>query len=302
MKFIAPVSLFAILTVTLISCRNQEGKEVASVNQKQDIALADGAAKNETAGPEYFAADTVAQSSQQIPSIAKAAPDWDKKIIKNASLQVEVKDYRNFNGLLHRDLKRFGAYISNEEQVSSIYRLENVITIKVPVDQFDDAVQFLTPDSLKVHEKRISSEDVTSQVIDTKSRMQAKKEVRDRYLELLRQAKTTKDILAVQNEVNSIQEEIEAAEGRLNYMSHSSSFSTITIRYFQQLNEQDPGTDEPGYVNKILESFKVGAKWVGDLFIALIALWPLWIGVGFLLFYFRRWRSAARANTVKVKA
>jgi len=45
-----------------------------------------------------------------------------------------------------------------------------------------------------------------------------------------------KEILEVQSEINSIQEEIESAEGRINYLSHSAAFSTIHLKYVQYIH------------------------------------------------------------------
>jgi len=52
---------------------------------------------------------------------------------------------------------------------------------------------------------------------DTRSRLETKKEVRERYLDLLKQARNMKDILAVQNEINDIQEQMEGAAGRTGH-------------------------------------------------------------------------------------
>jgi hypothetical protein len=44
-----------------------------------------------------------------------------------------------------------------------------------------------------------------------------------------------KEILQVQQEINSIQEQMESASGRINYLSHQSAYSTIHLQYFQYL-------------------------------------------------------------------
>nr|WP_315822627.1 DUF4349 domain-containing protein [Paraflavitalea speifideiaquila] len=119
-------------------------------------------------------------------------PDWDKKIIKNATLSVEVKAYTQFNDLVRNAVKQSGGYIAREEQSESDYKVENSLTIKVPVDQFDNTVLALTPGKEKILVKRITSQDVTGEVVDTKSRLEAKRQVRLRYLDLLKQAKTWK--------------------------------------------------------------------------------------------------------------
>ena len=53
---------------------------------------------------------------------AQANPDWDKKIVKTADLQVEVKNYKSFYDRLHRAVRQFGGYIAQEEQSQSSYK------------------------------------------------------------------------------------------------------------------------------------------------------------------------------------
>ena len=66
---------------------------------------------------------------------------------------MEVKNYQSFNDLLHGNIKRFAAYVSQEEQNQTDYKIENTITIKVPVDQFDDLVGALTARRTKTYTK-----------------------------------------------------------------------------------------------------------------------------------------------------
>jgi len=222
-------------------------------------------------------------SQQQPPqnSTKPANPDWDKKIIKNANINVEVKNYKSFSELVKDKIRKYGGYIAQEQQNQNDYKIEDVITIKVPVDQFDNLVNELTAGDEKIFEKKISSEDVTTAVVDTKSRLEAKKEVRLRYLELLRQAKNMEEILNVQHEVNGIQEEIEAASGRIEYLSHASALSTINLTYFQVLNATAKDSDKISFGTKLWEAFKNGWDWIGDVFIGLISIWPLYLA-GFL--------------------
>ena len=159
-------------------------------------------------------------------SVPGQNPDWDKKIIKTGFLKLEVKDFKMFSDLVHRSAKQYGGYVANEEQSQSNEKKESVISIKVPVEQFESLMNQLPSDSDKIIEKKITTEDVTGEVVDTKSRLQAKEQMRLKYLEFLKQAKNMEDVLKVQDEINSIQEEMESASGRINYLSHQSVYST----------------------------------------------------------------------------
>ena len=83
------------------------------------------------------------------------------------------------------------------------------------------------------------------------------------------------EILSVQSEINGIQEEIESASGRIEYLSHSSSFSTINLTFYQILNATAVDKDRPSFSSKLSAAFKDGWSWIQELFVVLVTLWPL---------------------------
>jgi Domain of unknown function (DUF4349) len=210
-----------------------------------------------------------------LPAKPIANPDWDKKIIKNATLKLEVKDFKTYNSNVHKTVKQFGGYIAQEEQNLTDEKSETVISIKVPVDQFETMMNQLPGGDVKVLERKITTEDVTGEVVDTKSRLEAKKQMRIKYLEFLKQLKNMEEVLQVQTEVNNIQEEIESAAGRVGYLSHQSSYSTINLTFFQPLEGYKPTDITPSFLTRVSNAFKIGVSWMADLFIGLIAIWPL---------------------------
>jgi len=120
--------------------------------------------------------------------------------------------------------------------------------------------------------------------------MEARKKVRDRYLELLKQAKNMAEVLQVQTEINNTQEEVEGAAGRIAYLGHSAAYSTINISFYQVLNPSAVEPRSPTYGERIVSSFSEGLKWIAELFIMLISLWPLWIGLVFLWLFIKKLR------------
>lgn len=207
--------------------------------------------------------------------------DWDKKIIRTAALKLEVKNFKTYNDIVHNDAKHYGAYIAGEDQSESKEKKESTISIKVPVDQFENLLNWLPSDSDKIIEKKITSEDVTGEVVDTKSRLQAKEQMRLKYLEFLKQSKNMEDVLKVQEEINSIQEEIESASGRINYLSHQSAYSTINLTFYQPLEGYDPANDSPGFFKRTIHAFNTGFNSIADVFIGIVSIWPLCLLVFF---------------------
>ncbi len=286
----------AFMAVLILSCNSLENKksEIDHVTIN-DAALAEAKPEDEKAAAGlYKMADNTtdtASSPQVFQSGQPAAnPDWDKKIIKTAHVTLELKDYASYNNAIHAKLKSYGAYVAQERQNQTDEQITNEISIKVPVDKFDDLMNSLSGDGIKVLEKNISTEDVTGEVVDTKARMEAKKQVRDRYLDLLKQAHSMKDILEVQGEINGIQEDIESAAGRVDYLVHASAYSTVNLKYFQYVNGVTAKDTEPTFFSELSEAFKDGASVISNLLLFIISIWPIIIAGIFLVFYFRRWK------------
>jgi hypothetical protein len=289
MKIIYNAACIAVMSIVL-SCNNfnndkESPKQLASNNGVMDITLEQ---------KENMESDTIGEQipagtgDRQQPPAPPQNTDWDKKIIKVASINAEVKDYKSYYGSLREKVKSVGGYIAQEEQNQSDYKIENSLVIKVPVDQFDNALVQLTANTERINEKKITSSDVTTEVIDTKSRMEAKRQVRLRYLDLLKQAKNMEEILHVQNEINGVQEQIESAAGRIEYLGHASTFSTINITYYQVLNVSAKNVDKPTFGTEVANAFSVGWFWIKSLFVGIVTLWPLLFLIAGAVIMYRR--------------
>ncbi|HVU96186.1 MAG TPA: DUF4349 domain-containing protein [Puia sp.] len=229
-------------------------------------------------------------------------PDWDKKIIKTADLSLEVKNYGAFTRRLHEVVKETGGYIAQEEQTQSPAEITNTLTIKVPVASFDDLLLQIPGDSDRLMDKRISSQDVTMEVVDTKSRLETKKEVRERYLELLRQAHSMKDILAVQNEINDIQQDMDQASGRIAWLGHSAAYSTVNLKFYQVLAPGAPTDNSPGFFHRLTDALGDGWQGFSAFLIALFRLWPLLLGAGAFVYCMRKFVRPARIRPAAVRS
>jgi hypothetical protein len=292
-----PIFIFSCDRPNLFSAKE---KDVTAKNDAQDLSLiapADSKIPNDDLF-KNMQTDTANGISFQ-GTLPGQNPDWDKKIIKTASLKLEVKDFNKYNEAIHSTAKRYGAYIAGEEQNLSDEKKETTISIKVPVEQFDAMINQLPSDSDKIIEKKITTEDVTGEVVDTKSRLQAKEQMRLKYLEFLKQSKNMEDVLKVQSEINNIQEEMESASGRINYLSHQSAYSTINLTFFQPLTGYDPVNDSPGFFTRTLNAFKTGFDSIADIFIGLVSIWPVCLLVFFVWIIWKR--NFPKVNAAKEK-
>jgi len=302
MKLKHAFPLAIVLLCLFVSCQNSSPEESKDLAKLED-------AEYKTYDQTSTTTDTIVAPDQappngnhqvQNPQKQPAPnPDWDRKIIKTATLSLEVKDYNKYYTSLRDVVRRTGGYIATEDQSQSDYKLENILTVKVPVAQFDEAMNLLatTTGDEKIVERKITSQDVTGEVVDTKSRIEAKKQARLRYMELLKQAKNIEEILQVQNEINEIQEEIEMGSGRVIYLNHSAAFSTIQLTFYQVLNpSQQPDTD-PSFFTKLWNAFDNGWQFIKNLVLALITIWPLWIVCLGVWYGIKKWSNVKRQTS-----
>jgi hypothetical protein len=275
----------AIFAMMLYSCNKASEMKVLDDQFPSDQTTTANA-KDEEESKKQLTADTIASAKGNFnTSTPDNNPDWDKKIIKTANLQLQSDDYKKFNLSIHNVLKKYGAYIAAEKEQETDYKIENTLTIKVPVAQFDDLVNSIGGNGIKIMEKNISTEDVTGEAVDTKARMQAKMAVRDKYIQLLKQAKNMNEILQVQTEINEIQEGIEAANGRINYLQHASAYSTINLYYYQYINSSGAENKTPDFLTKLTSAFSTGTTFLSNLVLFIISIWPLLLGaVAFWIF------------------
>ncbi len=293
-RFIITLFIFSML----ISC-NRESKqsEYTITDLKDDVAekpplQQNGSNEKQKIPVGNFPLTSTDSGIIPIPVKDAANPDWDKKIIRTATLRLEVKDFKKYNDNVHKTVKQFGGYIAQEEQNLSEEKTETDISIKVPVAQFETMMNQLPGDDAKVLERKVSTEDVTGEVVDTKSRLEAKKQMRIKYLEFLKQSKNMEEVLQVQNEINSIQEEIESAAGRVEYLSRQSAYSTINLTFYQPINGYRPFDGAPSFYTRLTGAFKTGGGLIADLFVGLVSVWPLLLMVFAIYLGLKKWRPA----------
>ncbi len=283
------------IAFTFFSCHNNSEsalKDESYQELKETIQSPQQKKQDQTPIPTGQAqqTDTAKTASNESPQTS-ANIDWDKKIIKTATLKFEVKDFKTYSANIYKTVKQFGGYIAEENQNTTEEKLESTISIKVPVNQFENIMNSLPGTDVKVVERKISTEDVTGEVVDVKSRLEAKKQMRQRYLDFFKQAKNMEEILQVQSEIDNLQEAMEAATGRVNYLTHQSAMSTINLTFYQPLEGFKPGNESPSFLTRIADAFKTGGVWLGNILVGLISIWPLIIVITLGIFLLKKFTT-----------
>lgn len=268
--------LFIVSSLLYISCTTNE-----SDANFESIAI-------ESTG-ETPSFKSVAFQEQENTAIEITQPNI--KIIRNATLKIKVNDVMTATRIARNYARQNGGYISDERMNTTSYRKENRFTIRVPQTHFDMLLDSVSAISKTIETKNITTVDVTEEYIDIQSRLHTKKEVKERYESILRgKAKTIEEVLLAEEKIRKLQEEIEAAEGKLRYMSNKVTFSTIQLDFYEELPVEELPIDEgPTFFSKIKDGLSFGLSMIEGVILLLAHIWPVTIAGIFLgVFLYRR--------------
>ncbi|MAD97241.1 MAG: hypothetical protein CMB99_07950 [Flavobacteriaceae bacterium] len=217
-----------------------------------------------------------AEVSEKVIS-ANPKAEFSKKKIKRGSLLFETEDIASTKSLVVQLVKANNGYISNDNQDDSGgRRIYNYLTIRIPAANFDPFINELSKSVNKFERKDVHIEDVTEKYYDLKTRIKNKKKLEQKFLEILKKAKSVKEILDVEREINKLRTEIESMEGRFRYLNKQVTYSTISVQFYQ-VNPEDTN-----FTGEMAASFKNGFTYLKNTFLGLLSIWPFVLIVGFL--------------------
>jgi Domain of unknown function (DUF4349) len=204
----------------------------------------DGAGGGSQAQPQA-AQDTAAEgpaAAAPAGKDAKAAAevrlvDLGNRIVRTANVDLEVG-----KGGLNETIDRAtevvtradGTYVGSTTSVPGEGPATGQVTFRVPVDAFEAILRELK--GLGTYRgEQSSTEDVTTRYIDLRGQLTAWRAQERVYLRLLGRARSIGDVIAVQNQLQQVQSNIERLQGQVNHLEDQTSFSTIV------LNLSEPG-------------------------------------------------------------
>lgn len=217
-------------------------------------------------------------------------PSIKKRIIKTGHLTMQVKSVDSSTAQIYQTVNQFDAYISGQNLTSNNYEIRNTFTIRVPIEQFDALMNNLAGQGTYIKQRQISSKDVTAEFVDIEIRLKTKKEVRDRYIDILRKkAKTVEEVLQAEEAIREVQEEIESREGRLRYLKDQTSLSTIYLNIYETVDyTPEPVSYRKTFGSRIVDALENGWEFLQLIFIGLLTIWPLLIIFGLLIWQRKR--------------
>ena len=187
-----------------------ESKVSAPQLAMKTAALADYAVSNDF---EYEMAEESVEGTQG---------NFEHKLIRTGNVSLEVQTVSGAEEEITAWAKSLGGYVTN----ANTWQGGAGFTVRIPSARFDEAMAQVGNFG-RITNRSVSSDDVSDNYYDLKSRLETKYILRDKLTGYLSQAKDIKDLLEIERQLNNVTSEIEVMEGRMKRLVNQIDFSTI---------------------------------------------------------------------------
>jgi hypothetical protein len=218
--------------------------EMPAAETEADGLAADGAARS-TLGTTGDVAQST--SGQQLPDYQTRA------VISTGTVSLQSDDVAAAKFDLMKVVDTFRGEISDEETATNddgeVSRSR--LVIRVPSDDFDEVMSELSRvPGTDLRSAKRTSEDVTTQVIDTEVRIRAQEKSLQRIELLLARARSIKDIVWIESQLTRRQAELDSLKSQQAFLADQTTLATITV-FLEQTPEKQPpeqDRDEAGFL------------------------------------------------------
>ena len=210
-----------------------------------------------------------------------ASQAFDRKIIRNANLTVEVASPGDAQHKIVSIAESHQGFVVTSEATQrsaedkSKPEMTVDLVIRVPPSQFNQVMDEIRAVGARVIQEKITGQDVTEEFMDLEARIKNQKALELQFLEIMKRAGKVDDALSVQRELAEVRTEIEKLEGRRRFLENQSSLSTINVT----LQPPMQIVNATGFWYSVKSAFSDGVDVAADIVLflirAIIALLPI---------------------------
>jgi hypothetical protein len=192
-----------------------------------------------------------------------------RAVISHGSLEMVARDVAGVREDVLRLLKRWDGQVANEETGSDHRgRMSSVsLELRVPSPDFEQAMSQLSTVARTTHQQ-VSSQDVTTQVIDVNARVRAKEDAIRRIEQLLAHAKSLGQIIAIETDLGNRRAELDSLKQQQAWLADQTSLSTIDV----SISRRVPPPAQPRHDSGFLAGLTSGWHALGAAAVAVLTV------------------------------
>ena len=215
----------------------QQGMVVKEVVREVEVADAQAGPPGEPGRPgvpaslatevrEKLSATQGAPGGFDIVSVQAAFVQQERIIVRTVDMNLTVRDVAESVDAIAEIARRYSGWVVGADR-SAVHR--GRVSIRVPAQSLEEAVVDIRGIGLEVESESTTSQDVTDEYVDSRSRLTSLRATEEALLALFDQAETVEEALEVQRELATLQAEIESLLGRIKFLEETAAFSLINV-------------------------------------------------------------------------
>ena len=243
--------------------------------------------------------------------------DSSRKIVRNAWLSLETKEFDTALSSLSALISEKGGYIESQSEdgrslrQSGYYSRSASITARIPAEQLD-AVISAAGGFCNIVSRSTSSDDITDRYFDSEARLRSLELQEERLLDILSKAEKLDDVITLEQALSEVRYEIESLTASLRRMDSQVAYSTLNIDLSEVVDYQQPSIQPKSFGERIAAAWSRSVERMGDIAeglvlfavealpsILLFLVLPV-LAILFIIRAVRRSRRAKRSKTASV--
>ena len=219
-----------------------EAPQSAALDASYDYAGSNGGYTDDLYKAESEAVYTEAEEAGTGGGQTKT-PDQSRKLIKDVTIHAETEEFDQLLANVESRMEALGGYMEhfNMYNGSGYYGETNRnadLTIRIPAAQLSAFVAEVAQIS-NITSRSESVQDVTLQYVDLESHKKSLLVEQQRLLELLEQAETIEDIIALESRLSQVRYQLESMESQLRTYDNLVDYSTVYL-YINEVKKLTP--------------------------------------------------------------
>ena len=248
LKRISLLCMAILISIQLVAC----GSGSVATNEK--VCIEDDYATSDSLGKDYDY-ESPSMGAPTTDSVISTENDLEeRKIIKNASISFETKEFDGFIAALYSCISEHSGYVQSQDtRGSGAYdtysqRYSN-FTIRIPENRYESFISNVGNIGSVTYISEYQN-DVTMNYIDIESHIGALQAEYNALISILEKSTNINDIITVQSRISEINYQLDSLRSQLRKYDDLISYCTVNLSV-KEVKRETPKTAEMTFGEKI---------------------------------------------------
>lgn len=232
----ALVPTLIVLAVALTGCSGGDDSNAAGDSGGAPVAASRPMPQAPAEGQRSQADSDDASGGRNRPGVDL----MPRAVIRKGNVELRADDVGKAQFDVERVVKRYFGEVTEEQTTTDDDGLPayTQMVLRIPTERFGDAMDDLKgTESAELVAANSSETDVTTKMIDTRTRLVAQKRSIARITVLFSRAQSIRDVMAIEAELSRRQADLDSLERQLAFLRGQTSMSTITVSIDQMVGK-----------------------------------------------------------------